>query len=338
MRQDNRVALNGLGRVGRAALKLLVEAADLDVVAVNDLVDAEVLAYQLNFDAVYGRYSSVVHSDHDSLLINGQRIPVFAEPDPAGLPWDELDVTVVLDCTGEWHEEYLAKHITAGARFVVVCAATTSINDDVATLATGVDRARRGELIRCASSSTACVAPLMEVARRRLGAERGVMTTLHAYTSTPHSADATNVGSRRVPGVSGAFLLPARAADPRAVVQAIPELAGRFDGIAIHVPVPAASIADVVFATNRPLTAAEVNDVYCQEAASAQYTDILGVAESPLTSTDIIGDSRAAVVDLDLTRVVDRQMVKVMAWFDNEQGFGNQMIRAVRTILRSTRR
>ena len=333
----NKVAINGLGRIGRAALKLLVESDDLDLVAVNDLADAENLAYLLNFDTVYGRYRSVVRSEGNTLVVDGRRIPVFSEADPADLPWRKLEVDVALECTGEFrHEKDLAKHITAGASFVLLSAPTTS-DGRIPTIVHGVNTVNGACMISCASCTTNCIAPLMEVARRRLGAERAVMTTVHAYTAHQHMVDGPSRSFRQ--GRAGAAnLVPTSTGAAQAIVQAIPELAGRFDGIAIRVPIPVGSIADVVFSTGHPRTAAQVNDVFRQEAESARYAGILGVSESPLVSADIIGDPRAAIVDLDLTRVVDGSLVKVMAWYDNEWGFTNQMIREVRAILGLARR
>jgi glyceraldehyde 3-phosphate dehydrogenase len=333
----NKLAINGLGRIGRAAFKLIVESDDLDVVAVNDLADAENLAYLLNYDTVYGRYERAVRSEGNSLLIGGRRIPVFSEPDPADLPWRNLQVDVALECTGAFrHRKDLVKHITAGASFVVLSAPTTG-NGDAATIVPGVSTASGSRLVSCASCTTNCIAPVMEVARRRLGAERAVMTTVHAYTAHQHMVDGPSKNFRQ--GRAGAAnLVPASTGAAQAAIQVIPELDGRFDGIAIRAPVPVGSIADVVFATAVPTSAAEVNDVFRQEAASVRYAGILGVSEDPIVSADIVGDSRAAVIDLDLTRVVDGRLVKVMAWYDNEWGFTNQMIREVRSILGLTRR
>lgn len=328
----NKVAINGLGRIGRAALKLLVESDDLDLVAVNDLAEPENLAYLLNFDTVYGRYRSVVRSQGNTLLIDGRRIPVFSIADPTDLPWRELEVDVALECTGAFrHEKDLAKHITAGSKYVVLSAPTTSAGR-IPTVVHGVNTVNGADMLSCASCTTNCIAPLMEVARRRLGAERAVMTTLHAYTAHQHMVDGPSKNFRQ--GRAGAAnLVPASTGAAQATIEAIPELAGRFDGIAIRAPIPVGSIADVVFATSRPTTAAKVNDVFRHEAESARYAGILGISEDPLVSADIIGDPHAAIVDLDLTRVVDGRLVKIMAWYDNEWGFTNQMIREVREIL-----
>jgi glyceraldehyde 3-phosphate dehydrogenase len=333
----NKVAINGLGRIGRAAFKLIVESDDLDLVAVNDLTDAENLAYLLNFDTVYGRYPTVVRAEDNDLLIDGRRIPVFSVSDPADLPWRRFHVDVALECTGAFrHRKDLAKHIAAGASHVVLSAPATG-DGDVVTIASGVNAVGGARMISCASCTTNCIAPVMEVALRRLGAERGVMTTVHAYTAHQGLVDGPSPDFRH--GRAGASnLVPASTGAARATVQVIPELARRFDGIAIRAPIPVGSIADVVFATAHPTTVEEVNDVFREEADSDRYAGILGVSEDPIVSADIVGDARAAVIDVGLTRVVDGRLVKVMAWYDNEWGFTHQMLREVRSILGLTRR
>ena len=328
----SRVAINGLGRIGRAALKLLLECDDLEVVAVNDLTDVENLAYLIRYDTVYGRYHREVGCEADALVIDGRKIRVLAEADPTNLPWGDLNVDLVLECTGVFrHEDDLAKHIQSGASFVVLSAPTTS--DSVPTIVHGVNsRLGDARIISCASCTTNCITPIVEVARRRLAAERAVMTTVHAYTASQHLVDGPSKGFRQ--GRAGAVnLVPASTGAARATISAVPELAGRFDGIAIRAPIPVGSIADIVFVTGMSTTADEVNDVFRQESQTSRYQGILGVSEDPLVSADVIGDSRAAILDSDLTRVVDGTLVKVMAWYDNEWGFTNQMIREVRAIL-----
>jgi glyceraldehyde 3-phosphate dehydrogenase (phosphorylating) len=325
------VAINGLGRIGRAALKILVDADGLDLVAVNDIADADNLAYLLKYDTVYGRYPGDVHAVDGALLVDGTRIAAFAERDPANLPWAELGVDVVLECTGAFtSEENLRKHLQAGASYVILSAPTTS--ETVPTVVHGVNRAD-GEtrIISCASCTTNCITPVIEVAHRVIGVERAVMTTVHAYTAGQQLVDGPSKSFRR--GRAGAAnLVPTSTGAARATTRAVPDLDGRFDGIAVRAPIPVGSVADIVFVAARPTTVEEVNDAFRHEAAAGRYHGILGVSEDPLVSADIVGDPRAAVVDLDLTRVVDGTLVKVMAWYDNEWGFTQQMIREVRSI------
>jgi glyceraldehyde 3-phosphate dehydrogenase len=326
------VAINGLGRIGRAALKILLDADGLDLVAVNDVADVDNLAYLLRYDTVYGRYHREVGTADGALLIDGRRIAVFRERDPANLPWAGLAVDLVLECTGAFKsEEDLKKHIHAGASFVILSAPTTAEN--VPTVVHGVNHADgEPQLMSCASCTTNCIAPVIEVAHRHIGVQRAVMTTIHAYTAGQQLVDGPNKSFRR--GRAGAAnLVPTSTGAARATTRAVPELAGRFDGIAVRAPIPVGSIADIVFVANRPTSVEEVNDAFRQEAVSGRYEGILGVSEDPLVSADIIGDPRAAIIDLDLTRVVDGSLVKVMAWYDNEWGFTYQMIREARGTL-----
>jgi glyceraldehyde 3-phosphate dehydrogenase len=327
------VAINGLGRIGRAALKILLDTDGLELVAVNDIADADNLAYLVKYDTVYGRYHREVTTADGAVLIDGKRISTFAERDPADLPWAHLGVDLVLECTGVFTSEgALKKHVQAGASYVILSAPTTS--EAVPTVVHGVNRPDgEPQIISCASCTTNCITPVIEVAHRLIGVERAVMTTVHAYTAGQQLVDGPSKSYRR--GRAGAAnLVPTSTGAARATTRAVPDLTGRFDGIAVRAPIPVGSAADIVFVAGRQTTVEEVNDAFRQEAASERYRDILGVSEDPLVSSDIVGDPRAAVVDLDLTRVVDGTLVKVMAWYDNEWGFTNQMIREAASTLR----
>jgi len=327
-----KVAINGLGRIGRATLKILLEADGLDLVAVNDIADADNLAYLVNYDTVYGRYHREVSAVDGGLVVDGRRIPALSEPDPANLPWAELGVDLVFECTGVFTSaEDLERHIQAGASFVVLSAPTSS--ETVPTVVHGVNRPEgKPQIISCASCTTNCITPVIEVAHRRLGVERAVMTSVHAYTAGQQLVDGPSKSFRR--GRAGAAnLVPTSTGAARATTRAVPELAGRFDGIAVRAPIPVGSVADIVFDASRPTSVGEVNDVFQQESATARYEGILGVSDDPLVSADIVGDSRAAVVDLEMTKVVDGTLVKVMAWYDNEWGFTHQMVREAQSTL-----
>jgi glyceraldehyde 3-phosphate dehydrogenase len=327
-----KVAINGLGRIGRAALKALIDADGLDLVAVNDIVEAENLSYLIKYDTVYGRYHHDVSVAEGALVLDEKRIPVLAERDPAKLPWGELGVDLVLECSGVFTTaEALEKHVRAGAAYVILSAPTQS--ETIPTVVHGVNRADGSpQIISCASCTTNCITPVIEVARRRLGVERAVMTTVHAYTAGQRLVDGPSSSFRR--GRAGAAnLVPTSTGAARATTRAVPELAGRFDGVAVRAPIPVGSVADIVFVATQPTRTEEVNEAFRQEAATPRYEGILGVSEDPLVSADIIGDPRAAVVDLALTMVVDGTLVKVMAWYDNEWGFTQQMIREAQSIL-----
>jgi len=320
------IAINGLGRIGRAALKILEQSDGAEVVAVNDLVPVDNLAYLLRYDTVYGRWHRTVTADGDALVVGGRKIPVLARRDPAELPWRDLGVDLVLECTGAFRrEEDLKKHLTAGARRVILSAPART--ETVATVVHGVNLAPPDErVISCASCTTNCITPVAEVLDRRFGVRQAIMTTVHAYTSSQQLIDGPSKDFRR--GRAGAAnMLPASTGAALATTKALPALTGRFAGVAIRVPIPVGSIADVTAVTARPVTREEVNDAFREEAVSDRYRRILGVADDPVVSADIIGDPRAAVVDAAMTRVVDGILVKVMSWYDNEWGFTCQMIR-----------
>jgi glyceraldehyde 3-phosphate dehydrogenase len=327
------VAINGLGRIGRAALKIITDTDGLDVVAVNDIVPADNLAYLLRYDTVYGRYHRQVVADGDATSIDGRSIRVFGERDPAALPWSELEVDLVLECTGAFREKLdLRKHIDAGARFVILSAPAKT--ETIATAIPGVNDPEGAEpwIVSCASCTTNCIAPLVEVIDRRFGVERAIMTTVHAYTSSQPTVDGPSKSFTR--GRAGsANLVPTSTGAALATTKALPALEGRFDGVAVRAPVPVGSVADVVFVTGRPTTPEEINDVFREEASSERYRGVLGVSEESLVSSDIVGDPRASVVDLPMTRVVDGTLAKVMSWYDNEWGFTYQMIREAQAML-----
>jgi glyceraldehyde 3-phosphate dehydrogenase len=326
-----RVAINGLGRIGRAALKILTDTPDFDLVAVNDIAPIDNLAYLLRFDSVYGRFGTDVRADGDSLLVGGHRVRALAERDPSKLPWSDLAVDLVFECTGALtRDEDLEKHIQAGARHVILSAPTKS--ESTPTVVHGVNRADgSSRIISCASCTTNCIAPVLEIARRRLNVERAIMTTVHAYTISQKLIDAPASRDFRRGRAAAVNLVPASTGAAIAATRAVPELGGRFDGLAIRAPIPVGSIADIVVVTGTPTTVEEVNRVFEEESHTDRYSGIVGASRDPLVSSDIVGDSRAAIVDLPLTRVVDGTLVKIMAWYDNEWGFTHQMIREARS-------
>jgi glyceraldehyde 3-phosphate dehydrogenase len=321
-----KVAINGLGRIGRAILKLVIDEPALELVAVNDLTDVENLAYLLRFDTVYGRYSKPVLVDGVNLTVAGRKLRTLSSRDPMDLPWQELGVELVFECTGaHTRRDDLEKHVRAGARIVLLSA--PSKDEGIETIVHGVNAAggNRGA-ISCASCTTNCITPLVEVIGRRIGFEKAMMTTVHAYTSSQSIVDGPSKRFRRG-RAAAANLAPTATGAAKATTRALPEYAGRFDGIAIRAPIPVGSIADITFVTSRKTTVDEVNQVLTEEAESDRYAGVLGVSRDPLVSSDIVGDPRASIVDLELTKVVGGDLVKVMSWYDNEWGYANQMVR-----------
>ena len=321
------IAINGLGRIGRAAFKIILETPELELRAVNDLNAADDLAYLLNYDSVYGRYHKKVAPAPDGLTVDGKTYPVFKEKDPARLPWRKLEIDIVLECTGVFNQQAdLQRHLAAGAKTVILSAPAKS--PEIATVVHGANSTHEPTtgIISCASCTTNCITPVVEVMGRRIGVQKAIMTTVHAYTATQAIVDRPNKRRRR--GRAAAVnLIPASTGAAIATTKALPQYAGKFDGIAVRVPVVIGSLADIVFLTSRRTTAEEVNTILTEEANSERYRGVLGVTDEPLVSSDIIQDPRASVVDLELTQVVDGNLVKVMSWYDNEWGYTSQMIR-----------
>ncbi len=327
-----RIAINGLGRIGRAALKIILERGKLDLVAVNDLIPKEDLVYLLKYDTVYRRYERQVESVADGISIDGRTYKAFSEKDPTKLPWKDLGIDLVLECTGVLRKrEDLEKHLQAGAKRVILSAPAKS--EDVTTVVHGVTAPDAGsnQIISCASCTTNCITPIVEIVGRRIGVKKAMMSTIHAYTASQAIVDGPHKKPRR--GRAGAAnFVPTSTGAARATTKVLPEYADRFDGVAVRGPVPAGSIADLVFLTERSVTLDEVVDILKEEAASEKYRGIVGVTEDPIVSSDIIRDGRAAIVDLEMTRVVDGDLVKIMAWYDNEWGYATQMVREAERI------
>jgi len=320
-----RISINGLGRIGRAVLKIALDHPELELVAVNDLIPPENLAYLINYDTVYGRNEKWVESGEASLKIDGKEYPVFSKKDPADLPWKKHDVDVVFECTGIFTDEKgLKKHIDAGAGLAILSAPAKE--GDVATIVHGVNHAEGRTYFSCASCTTNCITPVMEVMGRTIGVKKAIMTTTHAYTSSQAIVDGFNKKMRR--GRAGAAnLVPTSTGAALATTKALPELAGKFDGVAVRAPIPCGSIAEINLVTERDTSVEEINDIFRNEAEGERYRGIIGYTEDELVSSDILRDPRASIVDGGMTQVVDGDLVKIMAWYDNEWGYANQMVR-----------
>lgn len=321
-----RVAINGLGRIGRATLKIVLDEPELELVAINDIASPENLAYLLKYDTVYGRYEKTVEAEDGNLTVDGKGYKVLSQKDPAQLPWRDLEVDVVFECTGIFtSKEGLQKHIQAGAGHAILSAPEKG--GGVSTVVHGVNAADPdAEVISCASCTTNAITPVVEVMGRRVGVRKAIMTTVHAYTSSQAIVDGPAKKMRR--GRAGAAnLVPTSTGAAIATAKALPQYEGKFDGIAIRAPIPVGSVADITFVTERATSVDEINTIFREEAESNRYQGILGVAEDPIVSADIIGDPRASIVDLESTQVVDGDLVKVLSWYDNEWGYAAQMVR-----------
>lgn len=321
-----KVAINGLGRIGRAVLKIVLDNPDIQVVGINDLVPVENLAYLLKYDSVYGKYEKKLDFDENNLVIAGSKYRVYNEKDPANLPWKNLGVDVVFECTGIFTKsDGLKKHIEAGAKHAILSAPAKS--DDISTVVHGVNSADKdAEIFSCASCTTNCITPVVEIMERKLGVKKAMMTTIHAYTSSQGIVDSPSKKMRR--GRAGAVnLVPTSTGAAQATTKVLTDMEGKFDGVAVRVPVPVGSITDIVFLTDKKTSVDEVNTLFKGEANSEKYKGILDASEEELVSTDIIKNPAASIVDLTMTQVVDGDMVKIMAWYDNEWGYASQMVR-----------
>lgn len=321
------VAINGLGRIGRATLKILLEIPELNLVAINDLISPDNLAYLLRYDSVYGRYGKSVRHAEDGLVIDGKKYSLFNKKDPSQLPWGELGVDLVFECTGKFNDrEKLESHLKAGAK-VALLSAPSKGGDDMPTVVYGVNKPEPGtRAYSCASCTTNCIAPVVEVMGRRIGVRKAIMTTVHAYTSSQAIVDGPNKKFRR--GRAGAAnLVPTTTGAGKATSKALPQFTGKFDGVAVRAPVAVGSIADIVFVAERSVSVEEINKTFQEESDTERYRGVLGVSDDNLVSADIIQDTRGSIVDLTMTLVVDGDLVKVMSWYDNEWGYSSQMVR-----------
>ncbi len=329
----SKVAINGLGRIGRATLKIILDTPGLDLVAVNDLAELRNLAYLLRYDTVYGRYGKTVSVGDGRLIVDDREIEALQEKSPADLPWDRLDVEVVFECTGAFrHREDLQGHLDAGARHVILSAPAKDA--DVLSMIHGVTPVPDPvpEIFSTASCTTNCIAPVAEIMERRIGVRKALMTTVHAYTSSQGIVDSPSDRWER--GRAGAAnLVPTSTGAAKATAKVLPHYEEIFDGMAIRAPLAVGSIADMCFVTRRRTSADEINDIFREEAGEERYQGVLGCTEEPLVSSDIIADGRASVVDLNQTRVVDGDLVKILSWYDNEWGYANQMVLQAKAML-----
>jgi glyceraldehyde 3-phosphate dehydrogenase len=307
-------------------LKIALQTPELELIAANDLIPTDNLAYLLNYDTVYGRYEKRVDSSEDALHIKGEKYPVFSEKDPGRLPWGDLEIDTVFECTGIFRTKAgMEKHLQAGAKRVVLSAPEKT--GEVASVVHGVNKPPdNSRLISCASCTTNCITPVVEILGRRVGIRKAAMTTIHAYTSSQFIVDGPRKKWRRGRAAAMNFV-PTSTGAARATTKVLPQLKEKFDGLAVRGPVPVGSLADMVFSTERQTTPEEINAIFREEAESSRYQGVLGVTADPIVSSDIIQDSRASVVDLTMTQVIDGDLVKIMSWYDNEWGYSAQMVR-----------
>ncbi len=322
-----KVAINGFGRIGRNALKILLDRRDVQVVAINDITDAKTLAHLLKHDSSYGTYDKRVSATENSLLINTREIPVYAERDPAKLPWKKLGVDVVIESTGFFTNPEDAKaHITAGAKKVVISAPAKG--EGAKTIVIGVNEEivdASDKIISNASCTTNCIAPVMKVLEDEFGIEKAMMTTIHSYTGSQKILDAPAKDLREARSAAE-NIVPTSTGAAKATGLTIPSLTGKFNGISVRVPTPVVSLSDITAILKRDTTKEELVGFFKKVAKEPYYEGIIGVTEEELVSSDFIGDPHSCIVDLPLIDVVDGNMVKVVAWYDNEWGYSNRLV------------
>lgn len=326
-----RVAINGFGRIGRAFTRLSHNRG-IEVVAVNDLGSIENLAYLLKYDTVYGRAPFTVEVQDGALVVDGKKILFYQEKDPAALPWKDLSIDVVVESTGLFtNYEKANAHVSAGAKHVVITAPVKEESNLGATVLMGLndEKASSCQLTSNASCTTNAASPVIAILDETLGIEKAVLSTTHAYTASQSIVDGPSKKDMKEGRAAAQNITPTSTGAAIAVTEAYPQLRGKFDGISLRVPVPAGSIADITFVSKRPTTAEEVNSILTQAAKDPRWEGIFKVTDEELVSSDIVGEPYASIADLGMTRVVDGNLVKVLAWYDNEMGYTESLVRHV---------
>ncbi|KRD58750.1 glyceraldehyde-3-phosphate dehydrogenase [Flavobacterium sp. Root935] len=325
-----KIGINGFGRIGRAAFKIISYTPELEVIGINDLMTIENAVELLKYDSIYGRFDKDITIENDHIVMNGKFIRYTMIKDPAALKWDAITVDIVIESTGFFTNKHDAeKHISAGAKFVVISGSTK----DTPTVIHGVNTEDgKVSVFSCASCTTNNIAPIIEIIGRRIGIKKAILNTTHAYTASQTLVDALSKKEPRMRRGATLNSAPALTGDAIAVTKALPQYEGKFDGIAVRVPVPIGSLSDITFVTERPTSTEEINMILISEAATTRYKKVLDVSSELLISSDMIKNTYAATVDLEMTCVVDGDLVKVMAWYDNEWGFTSQMIRQIQEL------
>lgn len=319
-----KIAINGFGRIGRAAAKIILEKKNIELVAINDLADINTLAHLFKYDSLYGIYQSEVRVDGADLVINASRVRFFSEKEPSNLLWGELGIDVVIESSGVFLDQVQASgHIKAGAKKVVLSAPA---KDETKTYIIGVNAHKyEGEqIISCASCTTNCIAPICKILEDNLGIEKSLMTTIHSYTADQNLVDGPHKDLRRA-RAAACNIVPTSTGAAKAAYKAIPSLKNKFDGLAIRVPTPIVSLSDITALVSRPTSIEEINSLFLG-AANESHKGIIEVSNEALVSSDLIQNPHSAIVDLSLTQVVDENLVKIIAWYDNEWGYSNRLV------------
>ncbi|MBQ3275175.1 type I glyceraldehyde-3-phosphate dehydrogenase [Candidatus Saccharibacteria bacterium] len=322
-----RIAINGFGRIGRNAFKIALERRDVQIVAINDLTDTKTLSKLLKYDSSYGIYDKKVGFDEENLLVGSRKIPVFAEKEPENLPWKKLDVDVVIESTGFFTDPEKAKaHLKAGAKKVVISAPAKGEGARTIVIGVNEDEVKESDkILSNASCTTNCIAPVMKILEDNFGIEKAMMTTVHSYTASQRLQDAPAKDLREA-RAAAENIVPTTTGASKAAALTIPTLKGKFNGLSVRVPTPVVSLADITALVKRETTKEEINKVLKKASKEPYYEGIVAVTEEELVSTDFRGNAHSAIVDLPLTDVVGGNLIKVVAWYDNEWGYSNRLV------------
>ena len=322
-----KVAINGFGRIGRNAFKIAFERRDLEIVAVNDLTDTKTLAHLLKYDSSYGTYDRDVSFDDENIIVDGTKIRVLSEKDPAALPWKDMGIDVVIESTGLFTDpEKAHAHIEAGARKVVISAPAKG--EGAKTIVLGVNEEiieDDDEILSNASCTTNCIAPVMRILEDNFGIEKAMMTTVHSYTASQRIQDAPAKDLREA-RAAAENIVPTTTGASKAAALTIPSLKNKFNGLSVRVPTPVVSLSDITAVIKKDTTKEEINKIFEKAAKEPYYEGILGVTNEELVSCDFRGNSHSCIVDLPLTDVVGGNLIKVVAWYDNEWGYSNRLV------------
>ncbi len=322
-----KVGINGFGRIGRLTYRALLAKENVEVVAINDLTDAKTLAHLLKYDSVHGKFPGEVAVEGDMLVVNGKKFKVMAEKDPANLPWAALGVEIVIECTGIFRtREKMSKHLTAGAKKVLLSVPSDSKDDVDATIVLGVNDNTLTpdmKLISNASCTTNCLAPIAKVLNDSFGIKKGLMNTIHSYTNDQIILDAPHKDLRRA-RAAAVSIIPTKTGAAKAIGLVIPELEGKMDGFAVRVPTPDGSLVDLTCELNRDVTKDEIHAAM-KAAANGPMKGVLQYLDEPLVSCDIVGNTHSSIYDSELTKVLGGNLVKVISWYDNENGYSQRL-------------
>lgn len=322
-----KIAINGFGRIGRISFRNIQSKNNLEVVAINDLTDATTLAHLLKYDSVHGRFNGEVYAEGEYLVVNGKKIRVFAEKDPENLPWGELGIDIVIESTGIFrNKEKMGKHIKAGAKKVILTVPADKAEDVDATVVLGVNDNILTKEMTCisnASCTTNCLAPVAKILNDKFGVKRGLMNTVHSYTNDQQILDLPHKDLRRA-RAAAVSIIPTSTGAAKAVGLVIPELKGKLDGLSMRVPTPDGSVVDLTVELEKTVTKEEINAAM-KEAAQGPMKGILEYTEDPIVSCDILGNPHSSIFDSKLTMVIEGNMVKVVSWYDNENGYSNRV-------------